>query len=234
MGKPWNNGVSVGNDTSEHSFEVHFTYLGNGSDKALYIQPNWGSASSGPYTLQIYDLKVETGIIATDWFPAPEDISDQIELQLQNARSQITATADAIRQEVEATYARADDLDKAVQRLSTLAEQTESSFTWTVQQLALLQSDMSGSQQELSDQLAELLTYMTFDSKGLTIGKSGNPVSVLVSNDKLSFLVNGGTVAYFSDNKLYVQNGEFLGSLRLGRFAFVPQSNGNLSLTLVS
>ncbi len=78
------------------------------------------------------------------------------------------------------------------------------------------------------------MSYMTFNADGLTIGKEGNPVTVHIGADRLSFQVNGGTVAYFSDNKLYVENGEFLGSLKLGRFAFVPQSNGNLSLTLMS
>ena len=85
----------------------------------------------------------------------------------------------------------------------------------------------------IEDRLAEIMTYMSFDTTGLTIGKSGSPVTVHVGNDRLSFKVNGGTVAYFSNNRLYVENGEFLGSLKLGKFAFVPQTNGNLSLTLV-
>lgn len=134
---------------------------------------------------------------------------------------------------MEATYAHADDLDSAIARLNTLAEQTEDSFSWTIQQLSLLQEDLTGGNSSIEDRLSEIMSYMTFDATGLTIGKAGSPVTVHVGNDRLSFRVNGGTVAYFSNNRLYVENGEFLGSLKLGRFAFVPQANGNLSLTLV-
>lgn len=36
-------------------------------------------------------------------------------------------------------------------------------------------------------------------------------------------------VAYMTDNKLYITDGEFLNSLQLGNFAFYPRSSGNLS-----
>lgn len=88
---------------------------------------------------------------------------------------------------------------------------------------------MANGNSSVEERLSEIMSYMTFDATGLTIGKDGSPVTVHIGNDRLSFKVNGGTVAYFSDNRLYVENGEFLGSLKLGKFAFVPQSNGNLS-----
>ena len=131
----WTQGAPLPDDEEEHMIELHLIFGGGAEADALYIQPNRGFAdASGPYSVQIWDLQVERGTVATDWYPAPEDIQDSMELQLTNARAQITAATDAIRQEVEATYARADDLDAAVARLNTLAEQTEDSFTWTIQQ----------------------------------------------------------------------------------------------------
>ena len=42
--------------------------------------------------------------------------------------------------------------------------------------------------------------------------------------------MNDTEVAYLSNNKLYVTQAEILSKLIIGKFAFEPQSNGNLSL----
>lgn len=112
----WNTGISWPDDGAEHRVELHLIYQGNAEDNDLYIQPNRGAAQSGPYSVQISQIQVERGNIATDWYPASEDIQENMELQLTNLRTQLLAATDAIRQEVEASYARADDLDSAVMR----------------------------------------------------------------------------------------------------------------------
>ena len=77
---------------------------------------------------------------------------------------------------------------------------------------------------------ANIRTYMTFGEDGLTIGKSGNPLTFRVVNDRLAFYMNNTEVAYLSNNKLYVTQAEILATMQIGKFAFEPQSNGNLSL----
>ena len=54
-------------------------------------------------------------------------------------------------------------------------------------------------------------------------------LSMLLSEQKLSFYQGVEEVAYFSNNKLYVTDAEILERLQLGKFAFIPRSNGNLS-----
>ena len=44
---------------------------------------------------------------------------------------------------------------------------------------------------------------------------------------------SGTEVAYLSNSKLYITQGEILDSLRLGNYAFTPRANGNLSFTWV-
>ena len=73
-------------------------------------------------------------------------------------------------------------------------------------------------------------TYMRFSEDGLTIGKAGNPLTFRVVNDRLVFYMNDTEMAYLSDNKLYVTQAEILARLQIGKFAYVPQSNGNLSV----
>ena len=68
------------------------------------------------------------------------------------------------------------------------------------------------------------------DGKIVGIGKSGNPLTFRVVNDRLAFYMNNTEVAYLSNNKLYVTQAEILATMQIGKFAFEPQSNGNLSL----
>lgn len=93
-----------------------------------------------------------------------------------------------------------------------------------------LQEDFDTAHEATESELAVLRTYMTFGEDGLIIGKSGNPFTFRVVNDRLAFYMNNTEVAYLSNNKLYVTQAEILTRLQVGRFAFEPQTNGNLSL----
>ena len=115
-------------------------------------------------------------------------------------------------------------------RVSTLSEQSESNYTWAVTRINQLQQDLTNAHEATEDELAIFRTYMTFGEDGLAIGKTGNPFTFRVVNDRLAFYMNDTEVAYLSNNKLYVTQAEILTKLIIGKFAFEPQSNGNLSL----
>lgn len=154
----------------------------------------------------------------------------ELETKLAEVHAQITTTADRIRQEVQATYASASDMSKVKQQLSTLSEQAEGYFTWIVSQYIQL-NDAVQDVKELNDEQVRILqTYMTFSEDGLVIGKSGNPFTFRVVNDRLAFFMNNTEVAYLSNNKLYVTQAEILSRLVIGKFAFEPQANGNMSI----
>ena len=80
----------------------------------------------------------------------------------------------------------------------------------------------------IMSQVSELYTKST-DFETYRSGEINNSLMLKISNDKISFLQNGIEVAYMTDNKLYITDGEFLNSLQLGNFAFYPRSSGNLS-----
>ena len=144
--------------------------------------------------------------------------------------SQITLTADGIRNEVKANYAPVDEVSQMKETLSTLSEQTEENFTWAVTKVNEIIEDAASNQTLTNEQLSLIRTYMTFDEDGLTIGKSGNPFTFRVVNDRLAFYMNNTEVAYLSNNKLYVTQAEILTKLQIGKFAYEPQQNGNLSV----
>ena len=93
-----------------------------------------------------------------------------------------------------------------------------------------LQQDLANAREATEEELAVMRTYLTFGEDGLSIGKTGNPFTFRVVNDRLAFYMNDTEVAYLSNNKLYVTQAEILTKLIIGKFAFEPQSNGNLSL----
>lgn len=186
--------------------------------------------SGGTGNVFIQRAKLERGNTPTDWTCAPEDDIENLELKLTDVHAQISTTADSIRQEVQANYAAANDVVQLTEQLTTLSEQSESNFTWSVSKITEMQTDIDNVQEATAEQLALIQTYMTFSESGLVIGKTGNPFTFRVVNDRLAFYMNNTEVAYLSNNKLYVTQAEILTRLQIGKFAFEPQTNGNLSV----
>lgn len=79
----------------------------------------------------------------------------------------------------------------------------------------------------------EIRKYIRFIDGNIVLGETGNEVTLKVDNDKISILESGFEVAYFQNQKLYVKDGEYLNSLQVGKFAFIPRTNGNLSFKKV-
>lgn len=196
------------------------------ADVLIYRKP----ASAGTASTIIHQIKLEKGNRATDYTAAPEDAEEVLEQKLSSVRAQISTEADSIRSEVQATYSLASDMTQVTQQVSTLSEQTQSNYTWAVTRINQLQQDLTSAHEATEDELAIFRTYMSFDEQGLVIGKTGNPFTFRVVNDRLAFYMNDTEVAYLSNNKLYVTQAEILTKLIIGRFAFEPQANGNLSL----
>lgn len=196
-------------------------------DILIYRDP---TGDADPETTTVHWVKLEKGSMATDYTAAPEDGEASLEQKLASVRAQISTEGDSIRQEVQANYALASDMSQVKSQMGTLSEQSESNFTWAVTRINQMQQDMETAQEATGEQLAVFRTYMSFGEEGLIIGKTGNPFTFRVVNDRLTFLMSDTEVAYLSNNKLYVTQAEIISKLIIGRFAFEPQTNGNLSL----
>lgn len=182
--------------------------------------------------LTVRGIMLEEGTHRSGWVPADEDVRQEIEMKVQSVSAQINEEGDRIRSEVRANYVLASDMSQLAQTVSTISEQTENNYTWSVNRINQLQTDMDNANSDFASQLQTISTYMKFGEDGLSIGKTGNPFTFRVSNDRLVFYNNNAEVAYLSNNKLYITHAEVLTDLILGRFAFVPQANGNMSLVL--
>lgn len=141
--------------------------------------------------------------------------------------SLIDQSAKAIRTEVSESYATNDELESYV---STAMTQQADSFTY---EFETLREVVEENDAEARQQFETFYKYIRFEDGNILLGEEGNELTLRIENDRISFLDSGAEVAYFSNKKLYVLDGHFINSLRVGKFAFLPRKNGNLSLRKV-
>ena len=156
-----------------------------------------------------------------------KSIAAAVQETKQMLTSLIEQTSEAIRLEVSETYQTGDEVVKLI---SSSMEQLSDSFTFRFTEL---EAAVDANDASAREQFKTIEKYIRFDGGDIILGETGNEVTLRIENDRISFLQNGGEVAYFSNNKLTVTDGHFLTTLRIGSFAFLPRENGNLSLIKV-
>lgn len=144
--------------------------------------------------------------------------------------SSIQSNSSQILQTVSETYVAQGDINGIIsQQTSQLAQDVNG---WTQTWLKFQQTyadDKNG-----TDSQFELIEkYIRYVDGKIILGEVGNELELRIQNDRLGFYQNDSEVAYFSNNKLFVVDGEFTNSMQLGNFAFLPRTNGNLSFKKV-
>lgn len=155
------------------------------------------------------------------------NISQAVKQAETTLASLIEQTAAAIRLEVSQTYAENDEVKSYI---STTLTQLSDSFNFEFEKL---QAEVEENDAEAREQFDTIRKYIRFEDGNILLGEEGNELTLRIENDRISFLDGGAEVAYLSNKKLYVLDGHFLNSLRIGKFAFLPRENGNLSLVKV-
>lgn len=157
-------------------------------------------------------------------------ISGSIQELRENLTSMISQTQDEILLQVAESYYLADDAEALISTINTKFTQTATEFEMQFNQFT---KDIEDVATGADAQFEEITKYIRFVDGNIVLGEDGNELILQIENDRIAFLDNGIEVAYFSNNKLFVTDGEFLSTLTLGNFAFIPRSNGNLSLKKV-
>ena len=127
-------------------------------------------------------------------------------------------------------YVATSDFETFQQTISTQFEQTASAFNFNFTNLTSRINNLNGTTQQ---QFQEISKYIRFENGNIILGEAGNEITLKIENDRISFLQNNSEVAYLSNNKLVITDGEFLNSLIIGNFAWKPRENGNLSLVKI-
>lgn len=123
-------------------------------------------------------------------------------------------------------YVLKQNFEEYQETISTQFEQTAKDFTFLFNTAITQIEEVNG---QTNKQFQEIQKYIRLEDGNIILGEVGNELTLNIQNDRIQFLQDNVEVAYFSNNRLYVTDGEFLNSLQLGRFAFKPRANGSLS-----
>lgn len=148
----------------------------------------------------------------------------------QNMLASMQVTAENIQSTVSENYYLKDDTDALISSVGTEIEQTKNSFEIQFNQFS---ADIEAVANGADAEFEEIRKYIRFVDGKILLGEVGNELELHIANDRISFMQDGAEVAYFTNRKLYVTDAQFLHSLQLGAFAFMPRENGNLSFKKV-
>lgn len=192
-------------------------------------------------SIHIRKPKLEIGTISTDWTPAPEDVDEAINTERTERQSAIETKANEITSKVSETYVSNSAFEHYQNTVSTQFTQTKKDFTWSINQSVTdAKNEMSGQIDSVNGRLDGLKqttdnvnSYMSFDNDALTLGKSDSAFKTKITNQEWSIQKNGAKVTYINDQTMYITDGQFTQSLKVGAFGFVPRTNGSLDFKKV-
>lgn len=212
--------------------------LPSDSGQILYLR---GMNSDVNVWYQFRNLKNELGNTPTDWTPAPEDLDNAINTERTERQSAIETKANEITSKVSETYVSNSALNHYKEEVSTQFSQTKSDFTWSINRSVTdAKNEMNGQISSVNGRLDGLKqtadnvnNYMSFNNDGLTLGKSDSAFKTKITNQEWSIQKNGAKVTYINDQTMYITDGQFTKSLKVGAFGFVPRANGSLDFKKV-
>lgn len=122
------------------------------------------------------------------------------------------------------------DNDQLQSELSTLYTQLNNIFLFEFERL---EKKVDDNDQTSRDEFSVFKNYIRFENGNIILGDSKNELTLKIEKDKITFYQGTLEVAYFSNAKMNIIDGEFINSLKIGNFAFIPRDNGNLSFMKV-
>ena len=221
--------------TTLTKYWVTYTIPKGGNSARSVIIPRMFS-DFGKGTVSVKWEKLEEGNKATDWTPAPEDVDNAINEERTTRQSAIETKANEITSKVSETYVSNSAFEHYQNTVSSQFTQTKKDFTWSINQSVNdAKNEMNGQIDSVNGRVDGLKkttdnvnNYMSFDNDGLTLGKSDSAFKTKITNQEWSIQKNGAKVTYINDQTMYITDGQFTQSLKIGNFGFVPRANGSL------
>ena len=221
--------------TTLTKYWVTYTIPKGGNSARSVIIPRMFSGFGKGIVLVKWE-KLEEGNKATDWTPAPENVDDAINTERTMRQSAIETKANEITSKVSETYVSNSAFEHYQNTVSSQFTQTKKDFTWSINESVKdAKNEMNGQINGVNGRVDGLKqttdnvnNYMSFDKDGLTLGKSDSAFKTKITNQEWSIQKNGAKVTYINDQTMYITDGQFTQSLKIGNFGFVPRANGSL------
>lgn len=195
--------------------------------------PTW---SNGKYLWTRYKVVYKNPASTTYTTPVCDSSWEAVNEETIKRQSAIETKANEITSKVSETYVSNSAFEHYQNTVSTQFTQTKKDFTWSINQSVTdAKNEMNGQIGSVNgrvDGLKETTdnvnNYMSFDKDGLTLGKSDSAFKTKITNQEWSIQKNGAKVTYINDQTMYITDGQFTQSLKIGNFGFVPRANGSL------
>jgi hypothetical protein len=169
---------------------------------------------------------------------------------LQVTASNLEGAASSLRQDVNGFETRVGNVEGDVSTLQQSAEGLTSrvsdmegnvsSIQQTADGFAMefvnVKDDIKSVSDDLQSKYNERVSYIRFEDGNILLGKNDSEIMLILKNDRIAFVrnvENRPELAWFANDVLHVTEAEFMVSLDIGKFAFKPGANGNLSFKKV-
>jgi phage minor structural protein len=172
----------------------------------------------------------EIGVVSQQLADSKTQLSTAIQDVTEQTTSAITQTSTEILTQISEDYFLKDEAESLIQSVNTQFSQTNEEFEFRFNEFY---RDIQDVQNGTDAKFQSLSKYIRFVDGNIILGEEGNQLTLRIENDKISFLENGYEIAYWQNRKFYAVDGEFINSLKLGNFSFIPRTNGNLSFKKV-
>lgn len=200
--------------------------------------PTW---SNGKYLWTRYKVVYKNPASTVYTTPVCDSSWEAVNEETIKRQSAIETKANEITSKVSETYVSNSALEHYQKDVESRFTQTKDNFEWTLNETVKTAKNEIGGQidsvngtlKSLADETTEIKSYMSFDKNALTLGKSGSPFKTQITNQEWAILKNTEKVAYINDKTMYITDGQFTESLKVGNFGFVPRANGSLDFKKV-
>ena len=196
-------------------------------------------------------LKLEKGVKATDWTPAPEDMASS------EAVAEAQTAADSAEARLDVAESMIKQISDTISMLVTdrngasLMTQTEDGWTFSTGGMQDIVDELSESlndltkdvgnvdatvgvlQQAIADlgTLSDHIKIGTYENEPcIELGESDSDFKLLITNTRIMFREGGSTPAYINNRSLYIEKAIIKDELHQGGFVWKVRSNGNLGL----
>lgn len=224
-------GTGVASMTQQYYMSDSKTTQSGGS--WVESMPTW---SNGKYLWTRYKIVYKNPASTTYTTPVCDSSWEAVNEESTTRQSAIETKANEITSKVSETYVSNSAFEHYQKDVSSQFTQTKKDFTWSINQSVTdAKNEMSGQIDSVNGRVDGLKqttdnvnNYMSFDNDGLTLGKSDSAFKTKITNQEWSIQKNGAKVTYINDQTMYITDGQFTQSLKIGNFGFVPRANGSL------
>lgn len=224
-------GTGVASMTQQYYMSDSKTTQAGGS--WVESMPTW---SNGKYLWTRYKVVYKNPTSTVYTTPVCDSSWEAVNEESIKRQSAIETKANEITSKVSETYVSNSAFEHYQKDISSQFTQTKKDFTWSINQSVTdAKNEMSGQIDSVNGRVDGLKqttdnvnNYMSFDNNGLTLGKSDSAFKTKITNQEWSIQKNGAKVTYINDQTMYITDGQFTQSLKIGNFGFVPRANGSL------